>query len=56
MPISLNMYLQRQLINTDGSASDTTIEVKLRHPGKHDRNIVSIVTALYWHLVTMKNN
>ncbi|KAJ8968153.1 hypothetical protein NQ314_002407, partial [Rhamnusium bicolor] len=29
----------RQLIYNDGSASDTTIEVKLRHPGKNDRNI-----------------
>ncbi|KAJ8944218.1 hypothetical protein NQ318_014580 [Aromia moschata] len=33
-------YLKmRQLIHTDGSASDTTIEVKLRHPGKHDHNV-----------------
>nr|CAI5853950.1 unnamed protein product [Callosobruchus analis] len=29
----------RQLIYNDGSASDTTIEVKLRHPGKNDRNV-----------------
>ncbi|CAG9829590.1 unnamed protein product [Diabrotica balteata] len=29
----------RQLINKDGSPSDTTIEVKLRHPGKNDRNV-----------------
>ncbi|XP_050302289.1 uncharacterized protein LOC126740355 [Anthonomus grandis grandis] len=29
----------RQLIYNDGSSSDTTIEVKLRHPGKNDRNI-----------------
>nr|XP_023029851.1 uncharacterized protein LOC111517802 [Leptinotarsa decemlineata] len=29
----------RQLIHKDGSASDTTIEVKLRHPGKNDRNV-----------------
>ncbi|XP_022918484.2 uncharacterized protein [Onthophagus taurus] len=28
-----------QLIYNDGSASDTVIEVKLRHPGKFDRNI-----------------
>lgn len=28
-----------QLIYNDGSQSDTVIEVKLRHPGKHDRNI-----------------
>ncbi|XP_038105826.1 uncharacterized protein LOC6051326 [Culex quinquefasciatus] len=27
-----------QLIGNDGSQSDTTIEVKLRYPGKHDRN------------------
>ncbi|CAG9822020.1 unnamed protein product, partial [Phaedon cochleariae] len=29
----------RQLIHKDGSASDTTIEVKLRHPGVNDRNV-----------------
>ncbi|CAG9760751.1 unnamed protein product [Ceutorhynchus assimilis] len=29
----------KQLIYKDGSSSDTTIEVKLRHPGKNDRNI-----------------
>ncbi|KAL3268164.1 hypothetical protein HHI36_007291 [Cryptolaemus montrouzieri] len=29
----------RQLIHRDGSKSDTTIEVKLRYPGKNDRNI-----------------
>ncbi|XP_056632651.1 uncharacterized protein LOC130442509 [Diorhabda sublineata] len=29
----------RQLIHKDGSTSDTTIEVKLRHPGKNDRNV-----------------
>ncbi|XP_076765114.1 uncharacterized protein LOC143432228 [Xylocopa sonorina] len=28
-----------QLIHHDGSQSDTIIEVKLRHPGKNDRNI-----------------
>ncbi|XP_037950401.1 uncharacterized protein LOC119681315 [Teleopsis dalmanni] len=28
-----------QLIHTDGSQSDTVIEVKLRHPGKNDRNV-----------------
>lgn len=28
-----------QLIGNDGSQSDTIIEVKLRYPGKHDRNI-----------------
>ncbi|XP_076244983.1 uncharacterized protein Rsod [Calliopsis andreniformis] len=28
-----------QLIHRDGSQSETVIEVKLRHPGKHDRNI-----------------
>ncbi|CAK9808868.1 Superoxide dismutase [Cu-Zn] B [Anthophora quadrimaculata] len=28
-----------QLIHQDGSQSETIIEVKLRHPGKHDRNI-----------------
>ncbi|XP_023244895.1 uncharacterized protein LOC106647898 [Copidosoma floridanum] len=28
-----------QLIYNDGSQSDTTIEVNLRHPGKHDRNV-----------------
>uniref|UniRef100_A0A146LIY5 Superoxide dismutase copper/zinc binding domain-containing protein n=1 Tax=Lygus hesperus TaxID=30085 RepID=A0A146LIY5_LYGHE len=27
-----------QLIHSDGSASDTTIEVNLKHPGRHDRN------------------
>ncbi|XP_019756682.2 uncharacterized protein LOC109535239 [Dendroctonus ponderosae] len=33
-------YLKmKQLIYSDGSSSDTTIEVKLRHPGKNDRNI-----------------
>ncbi|XP_055586324.1 uncharacterized protein LOC129738996 [Uranotaenia lowii] len=30
-----------QLIGNDGSQSDTTIEVKLRYPGKHDRNMTS---------------
>ncbi|CAH0556110.1 unnamed protein product [Brassicogethes aeneus] len=29
----------RQLIYNDGSSSDTTIEVKLRYPGKNDRNV-----------------
>ncbi|XP_076266542.1 superoxide dismutase family protein Rsod [Rhynchophorus ferrugineus] len=29
----------KQLIYTDGSSSDTTVEVKLRYPGKNDRNI-----------------
>ncbi|KAL1494603.1 hypothetical protein ABEB36_010175 [Hypothenemus hampei] len=29
----------KQLIYNDGSTSDTTIEVKLRYPGKNDRNI-----------------
>lgn len=29
-----------QLIHNDGSKSDTTIEVNLRHPGQNDRNIV----------------
>lgn len=29
-----------QLIHEDGSGSDTTIEVNLRHPGQNDRNIV----------------
>ncbi|XP_014088313.2 uncharacterized protein Rsod [Bactrocera oleae] len=28
-----------QLIHTDGSQSETVIEVKLRHPGKNDRNM-----------------
>ncbi|XP_034178940.2 uncharacterized protein Rsod isoform X1 [Osmia lignaria lignaria] len=28
-----------QLVHRDGSQSETIIEVKLRHPGKHDRNI-----------------
>ncbi|XP_067011092.2 uncharacterized protein Rsod [Anabrus simplex] len=28
-----------QLIYNDGSTSDTVIEVNLRHPGKHDRNV-----------------
>ncbi|XP_063233143.1 uncharacterized protein LOC134536961 [Bacillus rossius redtenbacheri] len=28
-----------QLVYRDGSTSDTVIEVKLRHPGKHDRNV-----------------
>nr|BBG74654.1 superoxide dismutase 6 [Tribolium castaneum] len=33
-------YLKmKQLIYNDGSKSDTTIEVKLRHPGKNDRNV-----------------
>ena len=31
-----------QLISFDGSQSDTIIEVKLRHPGKNDRNVVCI--------------
>lgn len=29
-----------QLIHSDGSKSDTTIEVNLRHPGQNDRNMV----------------
>ncbi|KAF2895528.1 hypothetical protein ILUMI_10646 [Ignelater luminosus] len=29
----------KQLIYNDGSKSDTVVEIKLRHPGKHDRNI-----------------
>ncbi|XP_053977399.1 uncharacterized protein LOC128875655 isoform X1 [Hylaeus volcanicus] len=28
-----------QLVYRDGSQSETVIEVKLRHPGKHDRNV-----------------
>ncbi|XP_014242345.1 uncharacterized protein LOC106662638 [Cimex lectularius] len=28
-----------QLIHIDGSSSDTVIEVNVRHPGKHDRNV-----------------
>ncbi|KAL9892126.1 superoxide dismutase family protein Rsod isoform 1-T1 [Glossina fuscipes fuscipes] len=28
-----------QLIHNDGSSSETVIEVKLRHPGKNDRNV-----------------
>lgn len=28
-----------QLVHRDGSQSETVIEVKLRHPGKHDRNV-----------------
>ncbi|XP_017889745.1 uncharacterized protein LOC108630767 [Ceratina calcarata] len=28
-----------QLVHQDGSHSETVIEVKLRHPGKHDRNV-----------------
>lgn len=27
-----------QLVHSDGSQSETVIEVKLRHPGKNDRN------------------
>lgn len=30
-----------QLIHADGSKSDTSIEVNLRHPGENDRNVVS---------------
>lgn len=40
----------RQLIYNDGSQSDTTIEVKLRHPGERDRNIVSKITFKYQYL------
>lgn len=29
-----------QLIHSDGGQSDTVIEVKLRHPGVNDRNMV----------------
>lgn len=29
-----------QLIHNDGGHSDTVIEIKLRHPGEHDRNMV----------------
>lgn len=31
-----------QLVYRDGSTSDTVIEIKLRHPGKFDRNVVSV--------------
>lgn len=31
-----------QLIHSDGSQSDTVIEVKLQHPGENDRNVVSV--------------
>lgn len=30
-----------QLVYKDGSKSETVIEIKLQHPGKNDRNIVS---------------
>lgn len=30
-----------QLIHNDGSKSDTIVELNLRHPGVHDRNVVS---------------
>lgn len=36
-----------QLIHYDGSKSDTIIEVNLRHPGKFDRNVVSIEMLLH---------
>ncbi|XP_055616039.1 uncharacterized protein LOC129762078 [Toxorhynchites rutilus septentrionalis] len=36
-----------QLIGNDGSQSDTVIEVKLRYPGKHDRNQTS---NHRWHI------
>lgn len=32
-----------QLIHNDGSKSDTVVEINLRHPGKFDRNVVSII-------------
>lgn len=32
-----------QLIHNDGSQSDTVIEIKLRHPGLNDRNMVILV-------------
>lgn len=32
-----------QLIGSDDSQSDTIIEVKLRHPGVNDRNLVKIL-------------
>lgn len=42
--IDLNVFqFQTQLIHSDDSQSETIIEVNLRHPGKHDRNIVSIL-------------
>lgn len=34
------VQLQMQLVYKDGSESETIIEVNLRYPGKHDRNIV----------------
>ncbi|XP_062551258.1 uncharacterized protein LOC134216338 [Armigeres subalbatus] len=36
-----------QLIGNDGSQSDTIIEVNLRYPGKHDRNMTSNHN---WHI------
>jgi len=35
-------FFQTQLVYNDGSKSETVIEVNLRHPGKHDRNVVNI--------------
>ena len=34
---------QTQLIYRDNSQSETIIEVKLRHPGENDRNIVCFI-------------
>lgn len=35
-----------QLIHNDGGHSDTVIEIKLRYPGEHDRNMVCFVDLL----------
>lgn len=45
-----------QLIYNDGSQSDTTIEVKLRHPGTRDRNVVRILyfTVIHFILYSIK--
>jgi hypothetical protein len=37
-----SQFFQTQLVYNDGSKSETVIEVNLRHPGKHDRNVASI--------------
>lgn len=44
------MLSQTQLIHYDGSASDTIIEVNVRHPGKMDRNIVSMLVFISFNI------
>lgn len=45
-----------QLIHNDGSQSDTVIEIKLRHPGKNDRNMVGLEIYEIFKLYYLSNH